>query len=830
MSSLHATANTTSSVSISTGSSQSRKPQLEAIQTQRAQASVSFRPVSSTSSGSYYDSSSSAAPGRPMSNVSIGPDNSNAECTFQVEPEVTSGEQSLKYAQNQDPFPPSSTLSSFPFTPSTLVDSVPSPVESEQRYSPALPKPYENEQEGHPSYRHNDQHTHHTEHSCQISSPSLFREGTPQSQQQYIHAYVRPQKQEALHQSPPTSHLRRSANSTYKQQQRTSSVIMPTQQYNENLRASQGLGVAQSTSSDESRSQHLPNLWQVLNRKTLPPVCLFNFYLYMRDFEKSSEEVDFWLDVTAHEVLWRLYVRATKRRAALAAAERAAEREELEALRAAQIEAERWKSEVDEDQEQETFEKGHQQKSSVNLDMYEPHWSAANRFLEMASEPETHAIQYNDDKDGNSIATKPNTNSNYNQHYSYNGIETISLQQAHSPKTPLSPSCTLNQRSHYQHHPGAIPSNWDTAPSSSIMSAKGSSSKGMLKSARGDIMGSNGSTAATLARATKSAEGKSAAALKRMSMAGVSREDLFRSAERIYYKYLIPQAEKRVRIPGSVRHKVAIIMDGKIKEHMNHTDDSEAVMQLQGDSGGSGVGSSGERYAVQPDTQGSASCLSLSPSQHSTLASGRTSKPALAPQSAPKHKISTKATPPISTSHYTTNEKIGGSKDTALGNSNSTLFSQPDQDLGLVFAEAREIVFEGMESYYFPRFLRARAYGNIVYTQRLLRLILGLSLLFVGFTTALCLIFLNVQPQSTRAWSIIPIFFGVLLCTSFQYNICPLLVLMQASETKWMQFAKIKEPYIMLLHRRRGLKVMVIAFLVTTCTGLFFGLLPGHRL
>lgn len=112
------------------------------------------------------------------------------------------------------------------------------------------------------------------------------------------------------------------------------------------------MGMTYSTSSDDSRAHHLPNLWQVLNRKTLPPVCLFNFYLYMRDFEKSSEEVDFWLDVTAHEVLWRLYVRATKRRAALAAAERAAEREELEALKAAHAEAEKWKSQIDEDQEQ----------------------------------------------------------------------------------------------------------------------------------------------------------------------------------------------------------------------------------------------------------------------------------------------------------------------------------------------------------------------------------------------------------------------------------------------------------------------------------------------
>ena len=69
----------------------------------------------------------------------------------------------------------------------------------------------------------------------------------------------------------------------------------------------------------------------------------------MRDYERSSEEVDFWLDVTAHEVLWRLYVRATKRRQAIAAAERAEKEHESEVSR---LEAERWKSQMDEDHEQ----------------------------------------------------------------------------------------------------------------------------------------------------------------------------------------------------------------------------------------------------------------------------------------------------------------------------------------------------------------------------------------------------------------------------------------------------------------------------------------------
>ncbi|KAF9387813.1 Bud site selection protein, Revert to axial protein 1 [Podila verticillata] len=713
----------TSSISNSTGSSQSRKPQLVAIQTQKAQASVTFRPVSSTSSGSYYDGSSHLRPTsgisdndngslypRPISTVSgmsgmsdiqEGGVGDMAQSQHQPQPgdEKPIDSLSAQYSQDLDALPPSATLSSFPFTPSTLVDSAPSPVESEQRY--------------------------------------------PQTQQQQ-------QPQEA-------------------QQPR-----------HDQHQGSQGMDMTYSTSSDDSRAHHLPNLWQVLNRKTLPPVCLFNFYLYMRDFEKSSEEVDFWLDVTAHEVLWRLYVRATKRRAALAAAERAAEREELEALKAAHAEAEKWKSQIDEDHEQELLKKRHEQAASVTLDIYEPHWSAANRYLEMAG---TRPSQEN-----NQLADHTTTG----PHLKDKSSDPVLL-QLNSPRSPLSPSSTLGHP--HQHLAGAIPPNWEAPLESPFSRLSRSQSSGGPSTYKPPEMSST--SANTIARAKSNAEGKSAAALKRMSMAGVSKEDLFRSAERIYYKYLIPQAEKRVRIPGSVRHRVAVFMDGKIKENMGQKD--------------------GVPTAASSTGNGSTSSLS----QQSESAAGGTGGATL---STPTHNnIRRKNSNNKSTlSQLSSNEK---GRD-----SSSTLFSQPDQDLGLVFAEAREIVFEGMESYYFPRFIRARAYGNMVHSQRLFRLVLGLFLMFVGFSVVLCLIFLNVQPRSVRAWALIPMFIGILLCTTFQFNICPILVLMQVSETKWMQFAKIKEPYIMMLHRRRGIKVAVVAILYTLCVGILFGLLPGHRL
>ncbi|KAI9275871.1 hypothetical protein BDA99DRAFT_545403 [Phascolomyces articulosus] len=57
----------------------------------------------------------------------------------------------------------------------------------------------------------------------------------------------------------------------------------------------------------------LPTLEQVLTRKTLPPVCLYNFYIIMRDRLHMEEVLDFYLDVQHHELLWRRYVKTMRR-------------------------------------------------------------------------------------------------------------------------------------------------------------------------------------------------------------------------------------------------------------------------------------------------------------------------------------------------------------------------------------------------------------------------------------------------------------------------------------------------------------------------------------
>ncbi|TLD38358.1 regulator of G protein signaling [Venturia nashicola] len=69
---------------------------------------------------------------------------------------------------------------------------------------------------------------------------------------------------------------------------------------------------APSPVSDINRTR-LPSLFEVLSRRSLAPVDLFSFYIYMRDQQRSVDYLDFWLDVSQHMSLCRHYVRELRR-------------------------------------------------------------------------------------------------------------------------------------------------------------------------------------------------------------------------------------------------------------------------------------------------------------------------------------------------------------------------------------------------------------------------------------------------------------------------------------------------------------------------------------
>ncbi|KXX83249.1 Protein rax1 [Madurella mycetomatis] len=73
------------------------------------------------------------------------------------------------------------------------------------------------------------------------------------------------------------------------------------------------LNAATPSPQPDLTRNRLPTLFEVLSRRTLPPVDLFSFYIYMRDQQRSVDYLDFWLDVAQHMSLCRHYVRELRR-------------------------------------------------------------------------------------------------------------------------------------------------------------------------------------------------------------------------------------------------------------------------------------------------------------------------------------------------------------------------------------------------------------------------------------------------------------------------------------------------------------------------------------
>lgn len=67
-----------------------------------------------------------------------------------------------------------------------------------------------------------------------------------------------------------------------------------------------------------------------------------------------------------------------------------------------------------------------------------------------------------------------------------------------------------------------------------------------------------------------------------------------------------------------------------------------------------------------------------------------------------------------------------------------------------MFHAQKDYVFRAMEQDAFPRFLRAKAFGNLTPVSALVRLCVGLLILWAGLAAAFALIFLDVKPKSKR--------------------------------------------------------------------------------
>ncbi|KAF2269634.1 hypothetical protein CC78DRAFT_564378 [Lojkania enalia] len=61
--------------------------------------------------------------------------------------------------------------------------------------------------------------------------------------------------------------------------------------------------------SNITKQRRLVTLQDILHRRTIPPYSLFEFYIYMRDVQRSVDYLDTWLDLSQHQYNCRSYVR-----------------------------------------------------------------------------------------------------------------------------------------------------------------------------------------------------------------------------------------------------------------------------------------------------------------------------------------------------------------------------------------------------------------------------------------------------------------------------------------------------------------------------------------
>jgi hypothetical protein len=168
-----------------------------------------------------------------------------------------------------------------------------------------------------------------------------------------------------------------------------------------------------------------------------------------------------------------------------------------------------------------------------------------------------------------------------------------------------------------------------------------------------------------------------------------------------------------------------------------------------------------------------------------------------------------------------------------------------------MFHAQKEYVFRAMEQDAFPRFLRAKAFGNLTPVSALVRLVAGLICLWVALAAAFALVFLDVQPKSKRffvsalcesshvtapltrvppAQLFIPFTLAFLFLISHQYELDPILVFFNRSESTPFRTLPIREPYVKKLLLGRALWVTILVSLCVAAFTLLFWAVPGHRL
>ncbi|KAI8987373.1 hypothetical protein BDF20DRAFT_910004 [Mycotypha africana] len=156
---------------------------------------------------------------------------------------------------------------------------------------------------------------------------------------------------------------------------------------------------------------------------------------------------------------------------------------------------------------------------------------------------------------------------------------------------------------------------------------------------------------------------------------------------------------------------------------------------------------------------------------------------------------------------------------------------QPRRDDPLLFQEAKQYVFNHLQTYCYPKFLRLKVWGNITLHQQLGRLVIGLLCLLAALTTSLSFIFLGYAQWGKRFWLLLPYWFGIYNLLVFLTGLDPIWVLVfNKSETTTFKFNTIKQPQVKRILIPRSIWLLfVITIISITCTILFCAI-PSRRL
>ncbi|ODQ81432.1 hypothetical protein BABINDRAFT_159726 [Babjeviella inositovora NRRL Y-12698] len=148
-----------------------------------------------------------------------------------------------------------------------------------------------------------------------------------------------------------------------------------------------------------------------------------------------------------------------------------------------------------------------------------------------------------------------------------------------------------------------------------------------------------------------------------------------------------------------------------------------------------------------------------------------------------------------------------------------------------VFSLAKDWVFNAMQDDAFPGFLASCGICNITNKSYLVRIVLGMFLLFLTFWLGYAMIFLETKKHD-RVPIFIPFFVSFYLILSALYYLCPVMVFCGLAESPALRWGiiRLKEPFIKTLLRKRSVFILCWMVFLTAAFSLVFILVPGARL